>query len=85
MVILDTVDAAPLAPGILLAGQTPDSSAQNLINVSISRARGKLIIIADVAYFKSNSPRSIINNVLHQAIQAGSLMNFEGALSIAST
>jgi len=76
VVILDTVDTAPLAPGILLAGQAPDSSAQNLINVSISRARGKLIIICDVAYFKTNSPHSIINDVLHQAIQAGSLTTY---------
>jgi hypothetical protein len=42
-----------------------------LINVSISRARGKLIIIADVSYFMGNSPKSIINDVLRQAMQSG--------------
>jgi superfamily I DNA and/or RNA helicase len=71
LVILDTVDTAPLSPGVLLAGHSPNSSAQNLINVSISRARGKLIIISDVAYFSANSPDSIINEMLYQATQAG--------------
>lgn len=71
MVILDTVDAAPLAPGVLLTDQSPISSAKNLLNVSISRARGKLIILADVAYFNHTSPMSIINETLAQAIQVG--------------
>jgi superfamily I DNA and/or RNA helicase len=71
MVILDTVDASPLSPGVLLASHSSHSSSQNLINVSISRARGKLIIIADVSYFRSNSPKSIINKVLRQAMQTG--------------
>ena len=56
MVILDTVDTEPLQPGILLSGLQPGSSAANLINVALSRARGKLIIVADVEYFKKNSP-----------------------------
>ena len=71
MVILDTVDTSPLSPGVLLAGHSSRSSSQNLINVSISRARGKLIIIADVSYFRNNSPKSIINEVLRQAMQTG--------------
>jgi superfamily I DNA and/or RNA helicase len=71
LVILDTVDTSPLSPGILLADHSPNSSAQNLINVSISRARGKLIIISDVSYFHINSPNSIIDKMLQQAIQAG--------------
>jgi len=45
VVILDLVDAAPMRPSALLA------EAPNLLNVSISRARGKLVIVADVAYF----------------------------------
>jgi hypothetical protein len=44
MVILDLVDAAPLRPSALVTDP-------NLLNVSISRARGKLVIIADVAHF----------------------------------
>jgi superfamily I DNA and/or RNA helicase len=71
LVIFDTVDALPLPPGVLLAGQAPTASSSNLINVSISRARGKLIIISDVAYFQHHSPRGIITGMLAQAIQAG--------------
>ncbi|MFB3040949.1 MAG: DEAD/DEAH box helicase, partial [Candidatus Poribacteria bacterium] len=44
LVIFDTVDASPLSPGVLLSDSFPRSSARNLINVSLSRARGKLII-----------------------------------------
>lgn len=71
MVILDTVDTAPLSPGKLLAGQSPRSASQNLINVSISRAKGKLIIISDVAYFREKSPKSMLNDVLQHASQVG--------------
>jgi hypothetical protein len=46
VVILDLVDAPPMRQSALL------SDAPNLLNVSISRARGKLVIVADVAYFE---------------------------------
>jgi superfamily I DNA and/or RNA helicase len=71
VVIIDTVDTAPLTPGVLLAGRTPTSSAPNLINVSLSRARGKLIIISDVGYFEKHAPHSVLNVVLHRAMQDG--------------
>jgi hypothetical protein len=71
MVILDTVDAAPLAPGVLLAGKGPGSSARNLINVSISRARGKLVIVADVAYFEQHDADSIVSQMLRRAMTMG--------------
>ncbi|MBV8757445.1 MAG: DNA2/NAM7 family helicase, partial [Deltaproteobacteria bacterium] len=45
VVLLDLVDAPPMRPSALV-GESP-----NLLNVSISRARGKLVIVADVAYF----------------------------------
>ena len=54
VVILDLVDAAPMRPSALLA------EAPNLLNVSISRARGKLVIVADVAYFETNAPEGIV-------------------------
>jgi hypothetical protein len=44
-ILIDLVDAAPMRPSALIA------DAPNLLNVSISRARGKLVIVADVAYF----------------------------------
>jgi hypothetical protein len=49
LVILDTVDAAPMAPGVLLTGRR---ASWNLLNVSLSRAQGKLVIVADVAYYQ---------------------------------
>jgi superfamily I DNA and/or RNA helicase len=76
LVILDTVDTAPLTPGVLLTDQSPFSSAKNLLNVSLSRARGKLIIFADVTYFSRTSPGSLINELLAQAIQAGVRVDF---------
>ena len=70
MVILDTVDAEPLKPGVLLAGSNKGASSSNLINVSISRARGKLVIVADVAYFRRHKAR-LLSHVLHEATRAG--------------
>jgi superfamily I DNA and/or RNA helicase len=71
MVILDTVDAEPLPPGILLAGSAPGASSSNLINVSISRARGKLVVVADVAYFRRHPKARLLSHVLHEAIRVG--------------
>jgi superfamily I DNA and/or RNA helicase len=79
LVILDTVDTVPLSPGMLLSGNSTRSQSRNLINVSISRAKGKLIVIADVAYFRKNSPKGIINDVLLQAIQAGIRVEWSSA------
>jgi hypothetical protein len=70
MVIFDTVDVDPLPPGILLAGNTPGASSANLINVSLSRARGKLVVIADVGYFRRH-PQARLSHVLQEAIRIG--------------
>ncbi|MEO7096856.1 MAG: AAA domain-containing protein [Polyangiales bacterium] len=58
VVILDLVDAAPMRQSALL------SDAPNLLNVSISRARGKLVIVADVAYFAATAPDGIVTALL---------------------
>jgi hypothetical protein len=71
MIILDTVDTAPFPPGVLLTGTGPKAGARNLVNVSISRARGKLIIVADVAYFRTHAPNSAVTLMLDQAIVIG--------------
>jgi hypothetical protein len=71
MVVLDTVDAPPLGPGILLTGQQTGSQAENLVNVAVSRARGKLVIIADVEYFRKNAPGSTMVELLNTAMQRG--------------
>jgi hypothetical protein len=70
VVIIDLVDAAPMRPGLLLSGG-PQTDAAHLLNVSLSRARGKLILVADLAYFERNTPSGIITTLLHEASQAG--------------
>jgi len=71
VVILDTVDADPMKPGVLLTERGPGSTARNLINVAISRARGKLVIVADVKYFESRVPGSVISKMIERALAAG--------------
>jgi hypothetical protein len=65
------VDTAPFRPGVLLADNSPQSSASHLLNVSISRARGKLVIIADTAYFETQAPRSTISEILRRTAEDG--------------
>src|ERR1017187_10236340 len=67
VVILDTVDGPPLEPGTLLCGRGPASASANLLNVSLSRARGKLILIADVDYFRARAGGSVLFQVLAAA------------------
>ena len=71
VVVVDMVDAAPMRPGVLLSKRGPTSSARNLLNVSLSRARGKLILVADVDYFENNAPHSVVTEVLRCAIRRG--------------
>ena len=78
VVILDLVDAAPMRPGLLLSGGSP-SDAANLLNVSISRARGKLIIVADVAYFEDSAPGSVVTAILRDASAGGFRVRVERA------
>ena len=62
LVILDLVDAAPMRQSALLA------DAPNLLNVSLSRARGKLVIVADVAYFAATAPDGLVTRLLRDAM-----------------
>jgi hypothetical protein len=61
VVILDLVDAQPMRPSALVG------DAPNLLNVSISRARGKLVIVADVAYFETAAPDGLVARMLRAA------------------
>ena len=63
VVILDLVDAHPMRPSALVG------DAPNLLNVSISRARGKLVIVADVAYFEAAEPDGLVARMLRAATQ----------------
>lgn len=71
VIILDTVDAEPMPPGVLLNEAGRFSSADKLINVAISRARGKLIIVADVAYFQRRAPDGVMTLVIKRAMLFG--------------
>jgi hypothetical protein len=71
VVILDTVDAEPMKPGVLLSEHGAHSTAQNLINVAISRARGKLIVVADVRYFEQRAPGSVVTKMIGRALAVG--------------
>jgi len=71
VVIIDLVDAAPMRPGLLLSGSGSQADACNLLNVSLSRARGKLIIVADVGYFEDHAPGGIVTTILRDASRGG--------------
>ncbi|MBX3170186.1 MAG: AAA family ATPase [Candidatus Eremiobacteraeota bacterium] len=71
VVILDITDGPPLEPGVLLAGRGANSSSANLLNVSLSRARGKLIVIAPVDYVRSRAAGTTLAQVLEWALQHG--------------
>ena len=69
MIILDTVDADPFKPGVLISGN--QEHAENLLNVSISRARACLVIIADLAYFQRHHNGKGIHRLLDYACKQG--------------
>ena len=71
VVILDITDAPPLEPGVLLAGRGPQSASANLLNVSLSRARGKLIVIAPLDYVRQRAGGTILAQVLETALNHG--------------
>jgi hypothetical protein len=71
VVILDTVDAEPMKPGVLLSERGAHSTAQSLINVAISRARGKLIVVADVRYFEQRATGSVVTKMVARALAVG--------------
>lgn len=64
VVIIDLVDAQPMRPSALIG------DAPNLLNVSISRARGKLVIVADVAYFEAVAKDGLVAALLRAAAQS---------------
>jgi hypothetical protein len=66
------VDAAPLRPGLLLSGYRTDPDACHLLDVSLSRALGKLILVADSGYFEEHAPGGIVAAILCDAIATSS-------------
>jgi hypothetical protein len=60
-----------MRPGVLLSGGPLGSDAGNLLNVSISRARGKLVLVADLGYFEDQAPGGAVTAVLREAARTG--------------
>jgi superfamily I DNA and/or RNA helicase len=81
VVIIDLVDAPPMRPGVLLSGGS-QSDAANLLNVSISRARGKLIIVADVGYFEHNAPGGVVTAIVRAASEDGVRVDLARAAAV---
>lgn len=54
IIIFDIVDCHPLNPGKLIDDKAPEGEDERLINVAFTRARGKLIVIADINYIREN-------------------------------
>jgi superfamily I DNA and/or RNA helicase len=61
VILIDLVDAAPMRPSALV------NEAPNLLNVSISRARGKLVLVADRTFFETQLPDGLVTRLLHHA------------------
>ena len=75
VVIFDAVDAAPLPPGKLLSGDGSTGDAANLLNVSLSRARGKLIVLADTQYFAASGRSALISDLLRRMQEYGLMVS----------
>jgi len=56
---------------VLLSERSAHSTAQSLINVAISRARGKLIVVADVPYFERRAAGSVVARMIGRALNVG--------------
>jgi superfamily I DNA and/or RNA helicase len=81
VIVFDTVDASPQKPGVLTSSTGERGSAANLINVSISRARAKLIVVADVEYFRKEAPDAPLTRLIEAAAQLGQRTSHDLALA----
>jgi AAA domain len=55
VVVVDLVDAPPLDRVSRLTG-AHDDATRRLITVALSRARGKVVVLADVSFLRAHSP-----------------------------
>jgi len=72
IIIYDTVDSFPLPLGKFSCGSFPEngkiaSETSKLLNVAITRAKGKFIIVANYSFFKSKLYQ---NNALHYVLNS---------------
>jgi hypothetical protein len=68
---MTTSRSCPWKRCTVLSERGAHSTAQNLINVAISRARGKLIVIADVRYFERRAAGSVVTKMVVRAVAVG--------------
>ena len=62
VIIIDPTDAEPLEPGVLVKG----SDSGNLLNVAVSRSRGKVILIGEIEYFRNRAKGSPVLSLLER-------------------
>ncbi len=62
VIIIDLTDAEPLEPGILVKG----SDSKNLLNVAVSRSRGKVILIGEIEYFRKRAKGSPVVSLIER-------------------
>lgn len=80
VVIVDLTDAEPQNGPSRLTGRDPDL-ALRLLNVGISRARGKLVVVADLGFLTDNHPStSPARTLVHLATRRGAATVAAGAL-----
>lgn len=81
MIVFDFVDALPQQGASLLTGKDLDT-ALRLTNVALSRARGKLVLLADVPFIEGyHPPRSPARKALALARQYGKVAGVSDFLS----
>lgn len=71
IIIFDTVEGKPKQPGRLVIGDV-DSTAMRLVNVAVSRAKGKFIALADYPYIResfstADSFRQLLESISKQS------------------
>ena len=76
VIIFDTVDGPPLRPGKLIDDRMPEGDDERLINVALTRAQKKLIIIGDSRYIQDeHSGSSLLKKILNYLKQKGNLVD----------
>jgi len=75
-IIFDLVEGKPLSPGKLTQGPFKKSEPGRLINVAISRAKSKFILIGNSEYISKNfSPSDAMPQLLEQIEQNGQVVD----------
>jgi hypothetical protein len=83
VIIFDTVDSPPLSPSPLTSGNQ-GSDAMRLVNVAVTRAKHKLIIVANSQYIQTQlNPNDTLRLAIMEAQRIG-IINSRDVLNISS-